>query len=154
MADQEGRRPRPTRPRKPAEIVHVAPSGSGEIADRGPEATPATSALAFIERARDVLTVRRVFGEPIQQGGVTVIPAAHVRGGGGGGGGQGPNGEGGSGGGFGVAASPAGVYVVKNGTVRWEPAFDLNRTVLVGQIVGIVALLTLRSVVKALTRRR
>ena len=38
--------------------------------------------------------------------------------------------------------------------MRWEPAFDLNRTILVGQVVAIVALLTVRSVVKALAKRR
>ena len=39
--------------------------------------------------AREVLTVRRVFGEPYEKNGVTFIPAAAVRGGGGGGGGNG-----------------------------------------------------------------
>ena len=33
--------------------------------------------------ARDAITVRRVYGEPIEQEGVTVVPAAAVRGGGG-----------------------------------------------------------------------
>jgi len=115
--------------------------------DKGP--------MTMIERARDVMTVRRVFGEPIERDGVTVIPAAKVRGGGGGGAGEGPEEQGkGWGGGFGVSATPAGAYVIKDGSVRWEPALDLNRTILVGQIVGIVFLLTVRSVVKALAKRR
>jgi uncharacterized spore protein YtfJ len=150
MADQEERHPRTTRARKRAEVVRVPPPGSGDTAPTSDDAAPARGALAFIERARDVLTVRRVYGEPVERDGVTVIPAAKVRGGGGGGGDV----EGNGGGGFGVSATPAGVYVIKNGNVRWEPAFDLNRTVLMGQIVGIVALLTVRSVVKALTKRR
>src|SRR3712207_233883 len=43
-----------------------------------------------IDRARDAFNVRRVFGEPIQQGAVTLVPAAWVSGGGGGGGGEAP----------------------------------------------------------------
>ncbi|RZV47653.1 MAG: sporulation protein, partial [Acidimicrobiia bacterium] len=46
----------------------------------------------ILGEARDTLTVRRVFGEPIVQNGVTVVPAAAVRGGGGGG--EGEPGEG------------------------------------------------------------
>lgn len=136
------------------------PAKHEEAGDAAPELTSAPSALApagrgpfpleLLEKARDVMTVRRVFGEPIHEGDVTIVPAAHIRGGGGGGG----DAEGNGGGGFGVSASPAGAYVIKEGRVRWEPALDLNRTILVGQIVGIVALLTLRSVVKAIAKRR
>jgi uncharacterized spore protein YtfJ len=31
-----------------------------------------------IEQARDALTVKRVFGDPVERDGVTVIPAARV----------------------------------------------------------------------------
>lgn len=146
MAEQTERR-KTTRTRRKADIIPATPPDEGAMAE-----TP-KGALAFIERARDVLTVRRVFGDPIERDGVTVIPAAKVRGGGGGGSGSGPNGEGG-GGGFGVSASPAGAYVIKDGTVRWEPALDLSRTIFMGQIVAIVALLTARSIVKAVMKRR
>lgn len=101
----------------------------------------------MLEKARDVMTVRRVFGEPIHEDGVTIIPAANVRGGGGGGGDV----QGNGGGGFGVMATPAGAYVVKDGDVRWRPAVNVNRIVFWGQIVAIVALLVLRSIAK---RRR
>jgi len=37
--------------------------------------------------------VKRVFGEPYEKNGVTVIPAARVQGGAGGGGGEGPQGQ-------------------------------------------------------------
>lgn len=101
-----------------------------------------------------MLTVRRVYGDPIEKDGVTVIPAANVRGGGGGGSGESEGGKG-SGGGFGVSASPAGAYVIRaDGRVMWRPALDLNRTILMGQIVAIVFLLTVRSVVKAIAKRR
>ena len=71
----------------------------------------------LMQQARDALTVKRVFGEPYERDGVTVIPAASIRGGAGGGRGEGeaPDGSGsgsGSGGGFGLTAKPAGVYVI------------------------------------------
>ena len=43
---------------------------------------------------------------------------------------------------------------IKDGEATWRPAFDLNRTILVGQIIAIVALLVTRSVVKTLARAR
>jgi uncharacterized spore protein YtfJ len=62
-----------------------------------------------LAQARDGMSVKRVFGEPYEKNGVTVIPAARVQGGAGGGGGEGPEGQGrGSGSGFGLAARPVG----------------------------------------------
>jgi uncharacterized spore protein YtfJ len=78
--------------------------------------------------ARDAMTVKRVYGEPVQSDGVTVVPAAAVRGGAGGGGEGGP--EGGGGGGFGIVARPVGAYVIREGSVSWRPAVDLNRVLL------------------------
>ena len=43
----------------------------------------------LIKGVREALSVRQVFGEPVERDGVTVIPAATVIGGGGGGGGEG-----------------------------------------------------------------
>jgi uncharacterized spore protein YtfJ len=108
----------------------------------------------LMEKSRDVLTVKRVFGEPYEHDGLTVIPAASIRGGAGGGKGEGtgPDGEGtgsGSGGGFGVTARPAGVYVVEGKDVRWRPAVDVNRAIIGGQIIAIVFLLVLRSILKS-----
>jgi uncharacterized spore protein YtfJ len=100
--------------------------------------------------ARDAMTVKRVFGEPIEKDGVTFIPAASVRGGGGGGG----DNEGNGGGGFGVTARPVGAYVIRGGEVTWEPALDVTRTAMMGMFTGIVALLVLRSIAKAIFRRR
>ncbi|MGN9780716.1 GerW family sporulation protein [Nonomuraea sp. ZG12] len=112
----------------------------------------------LVEQAKDSATVKRVFGDPIQHGDILVIPVARVAHGGGGGSGEGrkPAGETGSGGGggYGVGATPAGVFVVKNGDVRWHPAVDVNRIVLGGQIVGIVLLLTLRSIFKRSRHKR
>ena len=90
----------------------------------------------LIPSISDVMTVRRVFGEPYERDGVTIIPAAAVRGGGGSGSGkeEGRTAEGrpeggrqeGEGGGFGITARPAGAYVYKDGTVTWQPAVDVE----------------------------
>lgn len=82
----------------------------------------------LVKGHRDAVTVKNVFGEPFQKNGVTVIPAAKVMGGGGGGAGESPEGTSqGSGTGFGIAAKPAGVYVIRGDDVRWQAAVDVNR---------------------------
>lgn len=113
--------------------------------------------MELLEQTKDHATVGRVFGEPITRGDVTIIPVAKVAQGGGGGMGAGKEFEAsgsGSGGGFGMAARPAGIYVIKDGEVHWKPAVDVNRIVVGGQIVGIVLLLTIRTVVRLIARRR
>lgn len=100
--------------------------------------------LDNLRGARDALSVRRVFGEPYDLDGVTIIPVARVSGGGGGGGGEGtgPDDETGSGfgTGFGIGAQPVGVYQVHDGTVEWRPALDVTRLVRGGQILaGIIS---------------
>jgi len=87
-----------------------------------------------LEKARDAITVSRVYGEPYEKDGTSVIPAARVSGGGGGGSGKDDKGSDGSGGGFGVSGRPAGAYVIRNGNVTWRPAVDPNR------IIGVVGL--------------
>lgn len=101
----------------------------------------------LLSLATDSVTVKRVFGEPIEQDGALVIPVAKLAGGGGGGAGTRDE-ESGSGGGMGFAASPVGVYVLRDGVLRWHPAVDVNRLVLGGQIVGVALLLTLRSLLR------
>jgi len=93
---------------------------------------------------QDAMSVRRVFGDPIEKDGITIIPAAKVMGGGGGGG----DAENNSGGGFGVRARPAGVYIIRDGTVTWEAALDINRIVLGAQVVAIFFFLFLRSLLR------
>lgn len=105
--------------------------------------------------ANDAMHVRRAFGEPIVREGVTIVPVARVTGGAGEGrwsgrlDGTGPGeraqgaGSGsGAGGGFGVRVRPLGVYVVDGSQVRWEPAFDLARAILGGQVLVAVIALT------------
>ena len=113
-------------------------------------------ALSKLDGVRDVLTVKRVFGEPYEVNGATVIPVAAIRGGGGGGGGEDTQNEDGqqqvgAGAGFGVVARPVGVFVVLGERVRWEPAIDITRIVAGGQLVAVAALLVARRLV---ARRR
>jgi uncharacterized spore protein YtfJ len=96
----------------------------------------------FVARASDAITVRRVFAEPYEKNGTTVIAAARVRGGGGGGGGHDGDSQEGEGGGFGMAARPAGAYVIRDGKVSWQPAVDPTRILLGAAAVLIVWMLT------------
>src|SRR5215510_3948336 len=107
------------------------------------------AALSKLDAVRDTLTVKRVFGDAYEAEGVTVIPVARVRGGGGGGTGQGigpgDNGSGsGAGVGFGVDAQPMGVFVVKDGDVRWQPAIDPMRVAVTGALVSLAASMVVR----------
>jgi uncharacterized spore protein YtfJ len=91
--------------------------------------------------ARDAITVKRVYAEPYEKEGVTVITAATLAGGAGGGGGQDDRGQEGEGGGFGLTARPAGAYVMKKGEVVWRPAVDVNRLIgTVGAVVSVYLL--------------
>ncbi|MGI8336525.1 spore germination protein GerW family protein [Actinomadura scrupuli] len=107
--------------------------------------------IELVGHAQDNATVTRVFGEPVTQDGVTVIPVAKISGGGGAGTGKkdGDQPGQGSGGGFGIGAVPIGALVVKDGKVRWQPTVDVNRVILGGQVVVIVALLTVRTLIRA-----
>ncbi len=99
----------------------------------------------LLSRAAEDLSVRRAFGPAIERDGALIIPVAWVAGGGGGGA-QGPqaqvpqaeglkaeegNGSG-AGGGFGGVTWPLGVYVIKEGRVRWVPVVDATRIALAG----------------------
>ncbi len=102
-----------------------------------------------LEGAKDAMSVRRVFGEPYEEDGLTIIPVAAIRGGGGGGGGVDKDtGDEGSGGGFGVMGRPVGVYQIKDGETTWVPAADTTRVIVLSQLVAIVGLLVIRSIVK------
>jgi uncharacterized spore protein YtfJ len=90
--------------------------------------------------ARDAITVKRVYGDPIESEGVTIVPAAKVMGGGGGGGDNENNG----GGGFRIGARPVGAYVIRDGEATWQPAVDVNRIVALTALVGIALAFALR----------
>jgi uncharacterized spore protein YtfJ len=117
-----------------------------------------TRALSKLDAINDLLTVQRVFGDPVQVDGVSVIPVAAVRGGGGGGGGEGespdsPGTGAGAGIGFGVNARPVGVFVVRDGDAEWRPSVDVMRIVLGGQLVALAAIVVLGRVLRKRRRR-
>jgi uncharacterized spore protein YtfJ len=121
-----------------------------------------------LDHARDAMTVKRVFGDLYERGGVAVIPVANVMGGAGAGGGPWMRPQPASGGeeavgdvaadagfgmGYGLRASPAGVYVIRGDQVEWKPAVDMNRLTLQRAGVALVGLLVLRSIIRTLARR-
>lgn len=112
-----------------------------------------TEALETVRQVVGSAGADKVFGTPVTQDGITVLPVARISGGGGGGGGTGPAPEGGqnrgTGGGLGLTAKPLGVFVIKGGEVTWRPVVDIGKVILGGQIVAIVALLTIRALIKA-----
>jgi hypothetical protein len=108
----------------------------------------------MISGARDAVSVKRVYGDAYEKNGLTVIPAATVRGGGGGGVGDGENGESGRGGGFGLMARASGAWIDEDGHVTWKPAIDVNRIVLGGQVIALTAILVTGRLLLAQSQRR
>jgi uncharacterized spore protein YtfJ len=102
----------------------------------------------LIKGVRESLSVRQVFGEPVERDGVTVIPAATVLGGGGGGG-EGvhpPSNEddeakaqaqSGVGLGFGGLMWPAGAFEIRDDRVTWRPAIDVTRVLVMVLVLAI-----------------
>ncbi|WNV87473.1 sporulation protein [Umezawaea sp. Da 62-37] len=105
--------------------------------------------VELVEKARDTITVRRVYSEPYEHDGVTVITAAAVGGGGGVGSGKDEKGQEGEGGGFGVSGKPVGAYVIAGGQVSWRPAVDVNRLFTGLAAVTIAFLITRARVARA-----
>lgn len=109
----------------------------------------------LFRRAGKYLTVRRAYGPSYDHDGVLVVPVAVVAGGAGGSTGAFGSGAGGAGtatggpaedsagGGFGGFVYPVGVYVVRNGKVRFQPAVDFP-------FVAVWSLLLLRLAFKVL----
>lgn len=98
-----------------------------------------------LDRSTELMTAKRVFGEPYEKNGVVVLPVATVSGGAGGSGADG---------GYGLHARPAGVFVIRGDNVEWKPAININQIVLGGQVFGIIAVLAARSILKTWLRRR
>jgi uncharacterized spore protein YtfJ len=107
----------------------------------------------MVGQARDAMTVKRVYGDPIERDGTTVIPAASVAGGGGGGGGVDAEGQTGGGTGFGLRARPVGAFVIRDGDVRWEPVEDPLGKLIVAAVAVTTSLFIVRSMVRKRRRR-
>jgi hypothetical protein len=71
----------------------------------------------------------------VERNGLTLVHAGLVLGGGDGGGDNDNNG----GAGFGLAASPVGANVIKDGAVSWKPAVNVDLIVLGWQVVALAA---------------
>ena len=100
-----------------------------------------------LDRASEAISVSRSFGPGYERDGCLVIPVAAVAGGGGGGSETKPDDKGsktGSGAGFGSVSWPLGVYVVKDGAVRWVPTIDATRVIITAAAV-VRALVAVRS---------
>jgi uncharacterized spore protein YtfJ len=110
------------------------------------------NAQEILTQVRDSMNVKRVFGEPYEKNGLTVIPVASIAIGGGAGEGADTAGHPNRGGGYGLGGRAMGAFVIKGDNVRWLPAVDVNRLILGAQIVAIVALFTVRAVVRERTR--
>lgn len=108
-----------------------------------PSGTAAATILDSIGGTRDALSVRRVFGDPHEIDGVTIIPVARISGAAGGGGGEGTDDRqsgSGFGTGFGVRADPVGVYTIRSGEIAWKPTVDFTRLARGCQVLaGIIA---------------
>ena len=91
---------------------------------------------SVVRVASEILSVKRVFGEPFACDGVTIIPVAKVMGGSGGGSG------------LGVHVRPIGVYVVDSHGVHWHPALDVNRVILGGQVLAALVILAVARVLR------
>jgi uncharacterized spore protein YtfJ len=112
--------------------------------------------MPLLDRLAEAASVRKAFGDPVERDGSLIIPVARVISGGGGGEGTAPGeeqGEG-AGGGYGMIVRPVGVFVVRDGDVTWQPALDITRIVLGGQAIAVVALITIRSILRRRRARR
>lgn len=111
----------------------------------------------IIDRLRKATGVERVFGEPIERGGQTIVPVASVRAGGGGGGGGGSDERttgSGEGGGFGAVSRAAGVYVITESNVKWKPAIDVTRLVVAGNFTAVAYFFFAWLTARAKSKRR
>jgi uncharacterized spore protein YtfJ len=121
-----------------SEAEEMEPIETGQIAGKDD-----TAAIDAIETTMDTFLsaacVEAVYGEPVKQQDVTIIPAAEVVAvmgfgmgyGGGGSGGEEGSGQGGGGGGGGrVFSRPVAVVVISPDGVRVEPVFDLTKVVI------------------------
>ena len=108
----------------------------------------------MISGARDAVSVKRVYGDPYVANGLTVIPAATVRGGGGGGIDDHEGGESSGSGGFGLTARPTGAWIIEEGRAAWKPAIDVNRVVLGAQAIAMAAIVVTGRVLLAHSQPR
>jgi uncharacterized spore protein YtfJ len=112
---------------------------------------------SLVERLAEKLSagadVAKVFGEPIDRDGATIIPVAKVRYGFGGGGG-GKRDEGGAGGGGGVQVTPYGYIEVKNGSSEFRRIRGAEANLPFLLAGGAITLIATRAISSLLSRRK
>ncbi len=118
---------------EPESKKHVDPTQ----ADYEPEVTEQ------VRKILGCLGARAVFGKPVKQGDVTVIPVAEVHLGFGFGKGPGPRPGRSGGGGGGGGAKPRGYLTIRDGAVTYRPIVDVTRLGMVGLAVGALLALVL-----------
>ena len=102
----------------------------------------------ILDKARHSANVRDVYGEPIERDGMTIIPVARVMGAGGGGSGTGHEGEG-AGHGYALKSEPVGVYVIKDGSVSFQPIDKVIDKIIGGAfVVGTVGIIFAPRIIK------
>ena len=98
-------------------------TGTDQAMDKARQAAEGGLVAELADRVGARAGVEAVFGAPVEQGGVTVVPVARLSWGfGGGGGAASGEAEGeGSGGGGGVMATPAGFIEIADGQAEFRP---------------------------------
>ncbi|TXK52658.1 sporulation protein [Pontibacter qinzhouensis] len=109
----------------------------------------------FVERLAEKVGLAAkastVYGDPIERGGVTVVPVSKLAYGFGGGAGN-KAGEEGSGGGGGIAIMPVGYIEIKEGTTKYKAIRDPQTVVKIIAVSGLFSVLLVRSVAKLLRK--
>lgn len=127
----------------------------------------------LLEQLKQVFTVERVYGEPIETMGKTIIPVAQISASGGGGGGEGESPvdpevkstardgkttgmESGSGMGFGFGggAKPVGFIVLEEDRTTWIPAVNPEKIALKSISVGMALVKMLVKIIDKRSRAR
>ena len=88
--------------------------------------------MTLVERMQETFSAQIVDGDPIENDGTVLLPAAWVAGDGGGGSANEESDDHGEGGGFGLLARPSGSWVVTGDGAQWIPAIDLTAILLAG----------------------
>jgi uncharacterized spore protein YtfJ len=119
-------------------------------------ATVVDTEASFIERIAEKMGITAgtslVYGEPVEDDGITIIPVTRIRYGFGGGPGEGEGGSdgrkhgSGSGGGGGLSASPAGYIEIRDGESTFRPIHDRTSLALMVVAGGVAGLLLLRGI--------
>ena len=103
----------------------------------------------LIASVKNSVEAEKVYAQPYERNGITVIAAASFSGGTGGGSGRDETGQEGEGGGFGISAKPTGAYVINGDDVRWVPAVDVNRLITTLGAVAVAAIFVAARVLKS-----